>query len=432
MNIRLPFGTEQLPIDVPDNWINGRCYRSFLFEASKDQRADLMAALAAPCGGPTLDVALKGRQSCCVVVDASRPLVIEQLLPAFLEQVEAQANLRPDAIRILVANTLWLPLTHEELHLRVPESVRTRYEVVLHNPFNMADSRRLVSTRLENAPLKLNSLFLEAESRILFGPAVPHLVFGFEGGRSLVLPGIAHESTVEWLYRYANVAHPAIRFGSLRDNPLHMAATELLQSLPVDFGVSVVVTPNSEPSQIFAGDPGQAFMTAVGRMREKMNARLKEPMDIVVTSGGGRPHDQSLAQVVDALSAVLPVLKPEGTIVIAAELLESFGPYPIRELLLSASGPKGFEQRYSELPHIVPGQWVAQRFFSILKEHEVIIHTTGISEDELWASGMTPAKDMQEAIEEAMKNHGQRCKICALPDGPFALGTLAIDGISQH
>lgn len=431
MNIRLPFGTEQLPIDVPDNWINGRCYRSFLFEPSKDQRADMIAALDAPSGGPSLEVAMKGRQSCCVVVDASRPLILEHLLPAFLDEVEQRTKLGPDCIRVLVANTLWLPLTHEDLRQRIPESVRGRYEVVLHNPFNAADARRLVSTRLEGAPLRLNSLFLEAEGRILFGPATPSLVFGFEGGRSMILPGIAHESTIEWLYRFDNVAHPTIRFGSLRDNPLHMAATELMQALPIDFGVAVVVTPNGEPSHIFAGDPGQSFMTAVGRMREKMNARLKEPMDIVVTSGGGRPHDQTLAQVVDAMSAVLPVLKPDGTIVIAAELLESFGPYPIRELLLSASGPKGFDERYSKLPHIVPGQWIAQRFFSILKEHEVIIHTKGISEDEAWASGMTPAKDMQEAIEEAMKNHGQRCKICALPDGPFALGTLAIDGIPQ-
>lgn len=431
MNIRLPFGTEQLPIDVPDNWINGRCYRSFLFEPMKDAPADMAAALNAPIGDAPLSVALKGRQSVCVVVDASRPAVTQQLLAPFLEQLEAQTGLGPGAIRLLVANTLWLPLTHEDLHSRLPDAVRERYEVVLHNPFNATDSRRLLSTRLENAPLKLNSLFLEAEGRILFGAAVPSLVFGFEGGRSLILPGIAHESTIEWLYRYENVAHPAIRFGSLRDNPLHMAATELLQALPIDFGVSVVVTPDGQPSQVFAGDAGQSFMQAVGRMREKMSARLKEPMDIVVTSGGGRPHDQTLAQVVDAMSAVLPVLKPDGTIVIAAELLESFGPYPMRELLLSASGPKGFETRYANLSHVVPAQWIAQRFFSILKEHEVIIHTRGISEDEAWSAGMTPAKDMQEAIEEAMKNHGQRCKICALPDGPFALGTLAIDGI-QH
>jgi hypothetical protein len=37
---------------------------------------------------------------------------------------------------------------------------------------------------------------------------------------------------------------------------------------------------------------------------------------------------------------------------------------------------------------------------------------------------MTPTNDIQDAIEVAMQGHGQRCKICALPDGPFSLAVV--------
>jgi nickel-dependent lactate racemase len=424
MNIRLPYGSESLAINVPDNWINGRCYRPFLLEMAENPRAEVVSAVSDPVGlDGSFGDAVLGRREACVVVDVSRPGILSGTLAAFLAELEAASGIAADGIQILVANSTWQPITPDILRERLDDYVLDRYAVRLHNPFNAADCAK-VGTIAGDIALNVNRAYLDADLKVVFGAVQPDLLLGFAGGRSLILPGICHESTIRALLSFDRVSHPAIRFGNLRDNPIHMAGMEAMNWVGCDIAACVLPSAAGHASRLVVGEAGQAFMAAVGILREKQTVRVKEPMDIVVTSGGGDPYDSSLYKVFDTLSAVAPVLKPGGTIVISAECGEEFGPYPLREIILSAGGPRGFEERYRSGRHLIPGQWVAQRFFDLLKRHEVIIYSKGLSEDDLWATGMTPTNDIQDAIEVAMQGHGQRCKICALPDGPFSLAVV--------
>jgi len=163
-------------------------------------------------------------------------------------------------------------------------------------------------------------------------------------------------------------------------------------------------------------------MTAITRVRDKKRTQLKEPMDIVITSGGGAPADSTLWRVLDSISAALPVLKEDGTIIVSAKMEDGYGPAPLEQILMACRTPAGFEKRFSSGTNFVPGQWIVQRLYDILGAHEVICHTGDtLDDDALWEAGLTPAHDIQEAVEVAMQGHGQRCKICALLDGPFSL-----------
>jgi nickel-dependent lactate racemase len=415
---------ESLAIDVPDNWINGRCYRPFHLEPASKPRAEVISAVSSPVGleGSFADAVL-GRRNCCVVVDVSRPGVLGETLSTFLAELEAASGLVSGDVRLLVANSIWQPVTPDILRDRLDPEILSRYNVILHNPFNAADCAR-IGTLGSDIPLTVNRAYLDADLKVVFGPVEPHLILGFVGGRALILPGISHESTVRSLLGFQRVADPAIRFGNIRDNPIHMAGLEAMSVAGCDLAACILPSATGTTSRVLVGEPGQTFMAAIGSLREKLTVRVKEPMDIVVCSSGGAPYDSTLFKVIDTISAVAPVLKPGGTIVMCATCTDEFGPYPLRELLLSSGGPKGFERRYSRSTHLVPGQWVAQRFFDLLNRHEVILHSRGIADDDLWAAGLTPTQDLQEAIEVAMQGHGQRCKICALPDGPFSLAAV--------
>ncbi len=423
MNIRLPFGEGTVPVDVPDNWINGRCYRSFRFEPTDDLLGTFDSAIDNLIGLESLDSVLKKRTNAVIAVDSTHWRMLRELLPLLLERILDSSSLKPADIQILFTNTLWNSLPSGFLKQHVAHSLIEEYPVTLHDPREPA-----VCTDCGmvdgNIPLRINSLYAEADLKIVLSVVEPNMLFGFNGGRTAVLPGLANETTLRRLYAYSYLDNTNIAYGVTRDNPLHQASNEALEKIGCDLGISVIKTEREQSAEIFAGDAAQATMAAIGRLREKISVTVKEPMDIVVTCGGGNPHDRTLFQLFSALSTTLPVLKPDGTIVVTAEMAEGFGPLPLRDILLKSNNPRGFKKRYSNPDNFTPGQWYAQRFFDILKNHEVIIYTDGIGEHELWNAGLTPTTDLQEAIEVAMQGHGQRCKICALPDGPFSLAQL--------
>src|SRR5690606_29801645 len=136
--------------------------------------------------------------------------------------------------------------------------------VELHDPFDDSVNVRIGDLR-PGIPLAINRAYAEADLRVLVGPIHPDLLHGFHGGRSLLMPGIAHASMIEALYTAENATHPAVCYGSVRDNPFHLAGMETLMAARADFLVVPLVSASGALGDIIAGDPAQAFMAAVAK-----------------------------------------------------------------------------------------------------------------------------------------------------------------------
>jgi nickel-dependent lactate racemase len=423
MNIRLPYGSTELPVDVPDNWINGRCYRPFQLEKAPSEEQALEEALSSPVGSANFREVVRGKKNICLVMSSLCPQLFKRVLPSILSRIEEVGRLEAENITVLFTNSIWMPKNDDFLTRNVPSALLSRYRMILHQPANTDDCLEVGKVG-DEIPLRIHKVYAEADARIIIGPVLPDIIEGFVGGRSLILPGIVDETTLRALYSYENVTSPAVSYGITRDNPFHMAGMQALQVAGCDFGFCALMTRDGHLSSYVCGDPGQATMASIDQMREKLGSALKEPMDIVVTTGGGAPFDGSLYQLINSLSAVVPIMKENGTIVCTAGLENGFGPAPLRELFLKGQSPTQFAAHYGNSDEWIPGQWIAQHLYNILKNHEVIVYSKGISEADLWQAGLTPTSDFNEAIEVAMQGHGQRCKICAFPEGPFSLPVL--------
>ncbi|MDX2176614.1 MAG: lactate racemase domain-containing protein [Candidatus Sumerlaeia bacterium] len=423
MNIKLSYGTDTLPVDVPDNWINGRLYRPKGLEPCADVRGELMAALESMTGVPSIEKMAEGKQHCVIAVDPFEPVVTREVLPEFIEVLEDHTELSASDITILLANRLWKPLLPAQVPEVLDASTLEHYRVVLHSPFD-ADSVEVLTDSSRNVPITISKEYLRADLKIVLGHVSPDLIFGFTGGRAVLSPGLSSEATYHALYDPQNVDHAGVRYGNFRDNPFHVHGMETAQHAGCDAAVSVLLTPSGHVSRVMAGHFGQSHFQAMLAMREALQASAKEPMDVVVTSGGGAPFDHDMLSLLKSIAAVEGVLQAEGTIVVVGELKGGLGPKDFQRLLRLGRNHDEFIEALGKKEAFIPGQWAAQVLFRILRDHEVIVYTTGIPEEELWALGFTPAKDMNEAILGAMESHGQRCKIVALPDGPFCLGAF--------
>lgn len=423
MHINLPYGTDSVPIDVPDNWINGRCYRPEKLDACSDQRAELMATLDALPEEKSLGAVAEGKKNCVIAVDTESPTLFAELLPALVEMVEDASDLDAEAITILLTNRPWEPFKPEVIEERVSEELRNGYRVLLHDYFDKERIVKLGQTS-KAIPITLNSIYMEADLKIVLGGVRPDMNFGFTGGRQVLLPGLAGKPTLRKLFDFSFVTHPKSSYGNFRDNPFHITGIEMGNAAGCDMAISAVMNSKDEVHKIFAGHLAQSHLKAMTTLKEAMALHVREPMDIVVTSGGGAPKDSSLAKCVAALTACRPVLKPGGTIVLAAGLDEGIGCSGFAEFVQGHRTVSRTLERLSEPNSFVPGKWVAQKLYDLLSRHEVILFNKSLDENIIWSSGMTPTRDLNEAVFAAMESHGQRCKIVALPDGPAGLAVL--------
>lgn len=424
MRINLPYGTEQVPVDVPDNWVNGRCYRPHPLEACPDERAALIAAMEAAPEDQQLGTVARGKPTCAIAVDGSEPGLFTSLLPGLIGLIEDETQVSSADIVIVVANRPWRPFNRGHLRRIMPAQILDNYRIVLHDP---RDASSVVPTgdSARNIPLTVNKAYAEAELRIVLGGVRPDDFLGFTGGRAVIMPGLCGIDTLRAMFSFEHVADERARYGIYRDNPFHMTGIEAINAAGCDMAVSATITADGRVSQVYAGHFGASHLQAMNALKEALTVPVKEPMDIVVTSGGGDPYDRTLMQTVTALNAVQHVLKPGGTIVLSAALSSGFGTEEFCELLVRYPSVRQGLAAMEESEEFIPGQWVVQRLFSILRDHEVILFNHDVEEGAAWAAGLTPARDLNEAVHGAMESHGQRCKIVALPEGPFGIAEIS-------
>ena len=154
--------------------------------------------------------------------------------------------------------------------------------------------------------------------KITVGLIEPHFMAGFSGGRKLICPGLAALETIKVWHSPAILEHPNARSGCLEGNPVHEENTRIARMAGCDFIVNVVIDDHRRLVSVVAGDMEAAFQQGVACAARTLTDTVPEPADIVVTSGAGYPLDSTFYQSVKGMAAAAAVVKPGGTIIIAA------------------------------------------------------------------------------------------------------------------
>ena len=109
-------------------------------------------------------------------------------------------------------------------------------------------------------------------------------------------------------------------------------------------------------------------------------AELAEPVDIVVTSSAGYPLDQNFYQSIKGLTGVLRVLKPGGTIILAADLREGIGSPEFASLFTENGSLDQFMQRITggdatQPDYFVMDQWQLEELAKVARQAHIVYVT---------------------------------------------------------
>ncbi|MBD3288039.1 nickel-dependent lactate racemase [candidate division KSB1 bacterium] len=422
MKIKLEFGTSGLDINVPDQNL-AKVLKMRASVPVPDPVSKLEQSLKNPIGTAALSKLADGKKTACVVIcDITRPVPNKIILPPILSTLE-NSGIKRENITILIATGIHRPNEGEELVYLVGEDIIKNYRIVNH--FAKDDnSHKYLGKTSRGTDIFIDSTYVNADLKITTGFIEPHLMAGFSGGRKLICPGIASIKTVKVMHGPDILEHPNAREGIIEGNPFHEEVLEIAHIAGVDFILNVALNETRQITGIFAGDLEKAHAVGINFVRDQIQDFVDNPVDIVITTSAGYPLDATFYQAVKGLTAALPIVKQEGTIILAAECRESLGGPEFSQLVYEVKDLDQFMTDIYRDDYFVIDQWQFEKLVNVLKKVDVLMYTECISDIDKEHLPVKNIASVEAGIKMALQKHGKNAKIAVIPKGPYILANL--------
>ncbi len=423
MRVHLAYGRTGLEVDLPDRNVV-KCLRYRPAAPLADFQEAVRDVLARPTGAAPLAELARGRSSACVVIsDITRPVPNAVLLPPILATLE-QSGIPRDRILILVATGLHRPNTRDELVEMVGPPIVEAYRIENHHGRELSE-HAYVGESPRGVPVWIDNRYLGAELKITTGLIEPHFMAGFSGGRKLVCPGLAGFPTIKAWHSPTFLEHPGARSGVLRDNPVHEENTWIARRAGCDFIVNAVIDESRRILSVVAGDMEKALHQGVSFVRPLVTDTVPVQVDIVVTTSAGYPLDATYYQSVKGMVAAMEIVRPGGTIIMAASLSEGIGSPEFRRIFEENASLDAFMERILTTDYFVMDQWQVEELAKVRRKARVKVVADGLTGEALSRLFVESAPSVEAAVAEGLAEYGPDATIAVIPEGPYVIAELA-------
>ena len=260
--------------------------------------------------------------------------------------------------------------------------------------------------------LYLNKLVAQAGKVLVIGSVEPHYFAGYTGGRKAFLPGVAAYCSIEQNHKLALSSEACLL--ALDGNPVHedlMEAAALIKA-PV-YSIMTVLDRNHEIDSVCAGDLKTSFEDAVKAAEAIFTVPLEEKADIVVTVAP-YPMDVDLYQSQKAMESAKLALREGGTMILVSACREGIGGEAFARLLSSASTLDDVMKKIEEGYKL--GYHKAAKMVDAFRRFTVQAYTE-LDDSILSSIFITPVRDIQKALDDAIAKYGPDSKVVFMPDG---------------
>lgn len=179
------------------------------------------------------------------------------------------------------------------------------------------------------------------------------------------------------------------------------------------------------PLKFVAGDMEEAFYEGVDFVRGVVRDTVDEPVDIVVTSGAGYPLDTTFYQSVKGMTGALQIVKPGGTIVLAASLTEGIGSPEFESLFQEHASLELFVERILDKSYFVMDQWQLEELAKVCRKAKVKLVSDGLPAETINRLFVQSAPSVEVAVQESLEEYGPDATIAVIPKGPYVLAEVA-------
>jgi len=421
------YGRGYASVEVPDGRLVS-VLRGAAAPALADAHAAVQHAIGSPIEGEDLAAMAVGRRHAVVVVsDITRPAPNALMLPPVLDALR-RGGIDHHRVTVLIATGAHRRTSPQELGELLGPDLPAACRIADHVATDH-EAHTYLGTTPQDVPLHMDRRYVDADLKVLTGLIEPHYMAGFSGGRKAVCPGLASVETIGRFHRHELLMHERSTTGVLAGNPVHEAALAAARAAGADFIVNAALDDRRQVTGVWAGELEAAHLAGCHEVARSASAACPEPVDIVVTSNAGYPLDCSVYQATKGMVGALEILKPGGTVVIAAECSEGLGSPAFASVLRADSRIEDSLARLADPSSTAMDQWGVTMLAKAVTRARVLIYADGLSEADARSAYLTRVPSLQSGLDQALRWHGPEATVAVIPDGPYTMATLAPDGL---
>lgn len=421
MHIELKYGRDNLIVDLPDDVV---VITPKDTPAVPDEVEALQQAMRQPIASQPLQELVEPDDTVIIVhTDITRATPNDRMMPVILDELH-QAGVKHENIKLMNGLGTHRKQTDEELRMMLGDAIVENYECLQHDCFDDDNLVSMGTTSFGN-PVRINRHYMEADKRILTGFIEPHFFAGFSGGPKAMLPALAGHESVFSNHGYDMIANPKATWGITEGNTIWEEMREVALLSDPTFLLNVTLNSEKRITGVFAGDLITAHAEGCKFVKQNAMAGVDHRFDIVITTNSGYPLDQNLYQSVKGMSAAAEVVKPGGSIIVAAACedgLPAHGGYA--QLLKRAGSPQGIIDMVSQAGFHEHDQWQVQIQARIQMQADVYVYSHYLTDAQIEGALLMPCRDMLQLVNALRQKYGDDASICVLPEGPQTIPYL--------
>ena len=169
----------------------------------------------------------------------------------------------------------------------------------------------------------------------------------------------------------------------------------------------------NEPTIYWAGDT-----IWCGAVRQAI--RAFKP-DIIITTGGGAPLDNTFYQSVKGPNSVKKIVKKGGVIILASACKKGIGSPEFTRLLFKAKSVHSALTKIRQRDFFCIDQWMVQHLCHVLERAEVYFYSRNLKPRLAKQLLVKPVSSVEEGIRIALDKMGHDAKILVIPSGPYVI-----------
>jgi nickel-dependent lactate racemase len=340
------------------------------------------------------------------------------VLPPLLAEL-ARCGVADDRITLLCATGTHRQATAAEMEELVGPEIVARYAIVDHDGTSEA---HVEVGAVDGTLVLLQREYVEADLRIITGFVEPHFFAGFSGGPKAVCPGLAANSTILEAHHPRRIADSRATFVTRAGNPVHDFVRAAVALAPPHLSLDVAINRARQVTAVFAGPLPAAHDAACAHVQSAAVRTVDAPFDLVVSTNGGYPLDRNLYQAVKGMAAAERIVRPGGSIVMAAACEDGVpAGGAFARLLADARTPADLIGA-TGAPEL--DRWQAQVLGRVLARAEVHLFAGGLAGDTVPTALLTVVPDLDSAVASACARLGSGARVAVMPVGPLTVATV--------
>ncbi|MFZ7103834.1 MAG: nickel-dependent lactate racemase [Peptococcaceae bacterium] len=420
MKLVLPYGRNQVEVNIPDN--------NYLFTAkpsgqiipAEDEGKEIREALANPIHSEPLNkIAEKVKADEKVVIitsDYTRPTPSRRIIPYILEELK-KGGIDSSQVQILFASGLHRVMTQEEMIDILGQELSNKITMSCHDAYN--DEFVFMGFSKNNTPIEINKIVADAKLKISISTIEPHHAAGWSGGGKNIIPGVASKDTI--FAHHKQMLSQGVGIGIFDGNPFREDIEDIAISVNVDFICNVILSEDKRISKVFCGDVVKAHREGARVCEKLISVELPQLADIIIASPGGAPRDNNLWQTEGkALTRIKDAVKPGGIVIIVSECSEGVGQDEFKNEIETYLAEGDFERALEKIRELSfsPLTNKIARIAKLLQRCNLYFVTSDNMKNMFTKAPFYFFSTPQEALESAFRNLGPECKVLVVPETP--------------